>query len=211
MVESFNLILLSGGHNLCRPDNWNKPTTNIDHCFKLYFPVAGSAEIRLNDTWHAIEPDQYYFISGFNLEQQQCSDLLDVYWIHFIPTSLELRYMLLQGPSLFAWPKDVNKCHHCALEILPALFEKPNAEVRHAADVCRVHAMLLHLIADYVRQNHIEFPLQNNKLFMRIKPSIDFMNKHILSPPRLPRSQPAPIWPLPISIECFVISSTPRR
>jgi AraC-like DNA-binding protein len=181
-VESFNLILLCGGHTLCTPENWNKQASAIDHCFKLYFPVAGSARIRLNGKWHTIEPQRYYFICGFHIEQQQCPHLFDVYWVHFIPTSLGLRHMLLHGPSLFAWPEEIYECHRSTLETLPLLFEKPNAKVWRVAEVCRVHAMLLHLIADYLRENQIESPLQSNELFMRIKPSIDFMNENIHSP-----------------------------
>lgn len=185
MVENFDLMLLAGGYARCTPQNWNKQATNIDQCFKLYFPTQGDAMIRLDGTWQNIKADRYYFINGFHIQEQRCPSEFVVYWIHFIPTSLELRYLLLQGSSLFSWSKKVYRCHQSAIEILPQLFKNPESRVRNVAPVCRVHAMLLHMVADYLRQNRIEVPVQNNMLLARIMPSIDFINDNIYRSPPL--------------------------
>lgn len=185
MVENYNLILLAGGRTLCQPQTWNKSATSIDQCFKLYFPVAGDGEIRINDQWHSLQTDQFYFICGYEIEAQRCQSHLDVYWVHFIPASLELTHILLQGPALFSWPKAVNRCHECALEILPKFRDDSTGKLRNAASVCRVHAMILFLIADYVRQNEIQERVEEDKTYARIKPSIAFMNENIRNSPSL--------------------------
>jgi len=188
-IDSFGCNIITGGFNHC-DNSWNKTNDELDQCFKIYYPVSGNAIIDVDDTKYIIESGNIYFISGFNIVSQKCNSSMDIYWLHFIPESLYLRYILLESGPFYVWENseftfmDDFKNHikkifkdyslkSSGIPVLPYSFEE-----------ARLHSFILNFIADILKK------YRNNNLSMagnmaKMKHSIDFMNSEFKSNPSL--------------------------
>ena len=92
-----NIKLLMGGHYRGGCE-WNKPASEIDHCYKLYYMVSGMAELRTESCSYFLEAGNVYFINGYILGEQRCMEDLDIHWLHFQPQSVYLNHLLKQAP-----------------------------------------------------------------------------------------------------------------
>lgn len=189
MIDDFNLVLLSGGFYRCDP-TWSKPATGIDQCYKLYFPVGGRARLEMAGGCHTLVPQRVYFISGFRLRRQLCPRQMSVYWVHFVPESLYLRYLLDQLPPLVSWPR---RSAAASYREIGEIFEEPfTAQSRPRKDSspaldCRIQALLLGLISrllDTLDQGRVR---AFQPEYYRLKPAFDFMQSHFRENPSLER------------------------
>jgi AraC-like DNA-binding protein len=190
MIDNFNLIALSGGRFRCTPA-WNKEASGIDQCYKVYFPVAGGARLEMDSGSFPLAAGSIYFISGFRLRRQVCKTSMEVFWVHFVPESLYLRYLLDQLPpanrlsySVMGW----SAAHH---RDLCQCFDNPGREEnRLRADTspalaCRLQGLLLLLVSQLLAKLD---PTKLGKFdpgIFRLKPALDFMQQRYRENPSL--------------------------
>jgi hypothetical protein len=82
--------------------------------------------------------------------RQLFPEQMSVYWVHFVPGSLYLRYLLDQLPPVFSWAR---RSAAASYREIGEIFEKPfTAQSRPRKDSspsldCRIQALLLGLTA----------------------------------------------------------------
>jgi AraC-like DNA-binding protein len=187
MIDDFNLVLLSGGYYECGAA-WSKTATGIDQCYKVYFPVSGSATLEMDTARYTLKPGRIYFISGFRLRQQLCPKQMNVYWIHFVPESLYLRYLLDQLPPVCDWPRQTTEGSY---REICEIFENPSSpQSRPRQDTspsldCRIQALLLRLIARMLASLDQGRVHAFQPEYYRLKGAFDYMQTHFRDNPSL--------------------------
>lgn len=171
--------LLAGGFDRCGPA-WTKPADSIDQCFKVYVPQLGRAAITVGPQTVALRPGEIYFIPGYQLTRQACPRRLDVYWIHFIPKSLYLFFLLSHVSRVHAWPARRYAQH----EETWRQFGQ-NSSGRHLPLFYRIHALLLDLIAEVLAQYDFRHMAEVDPVWAQLRPAVAFMDQHFLKNPSL--------------------------
>jgi AraC-like DNA-binding protein len=190
MIEDYNLTLLSGGYYSCEP-SWNKKATGIDQCYKVYFPVSGSAVLEMDSGRFKLEAGRIYFISGFRLVRQICDSRMDVYWLHFVPESLYLRYLLDQLPPICSWARQKSGWSKRSYEEICQIFEdphsnenKPRTDSSPVAE-CRIQGLLLSLISRLLEKLDRKAVQSFHPEYYHIKPALAFINNCYIENPSL--------------------------
>jgi len=190
MIEDYNLTLLSGGYYRCDPA-WNKSSTGIDQCYKVYFPIAGSATLEMDSGAFELKAGRIYFISGFRLKRQVCNSHMDVYWLHFVPESLYLRYLLDQLPPVCSWTLQKSGWSKRSYEEICQIFENPHGkESKLRVDSspvaeCRIQGLLLSLISRLLEKLDKAAIRNFHPEYYHIKPALDFINSSYVENPPL--------------------------
>lgn len=189
MISNINLHLLCGGLYECGP-HWNKQADELDDCYKFYFPISGNAECVADHTTHELRAGTAYFISGYRLNSQSCTERMDVYWLHCVPESLRLQHRLSRLPAVHSWSMDTLEWARDVYTHLDVAF-RPNPKPRSQAlaDIpdyvqCKIHAMLLHLIGDLLAIHEVE-DTADFSVYARLTKSIDYMDRNYLESPPL--------------------------
>jgi len=178
-LDNPNLILLAGGFARCTPA-WTKGPTGIDRCYKVYAPVAGAARIETDAGAHPVRPGRITFISGFRLRRQVCDRRLDVYWVHFVPESLYLRYLLDRLPPVLDRPRGAGDGTLEGMKEAARLFDAPRGRPREDAPparVCRVQGFLLGLVARLLEGLDDAALRRFSPRYYRLKPALDYMQE----------------------------------
>ncbi len=188
-IDSFECRIITGGFNHC-DSSWNKTSDELDQCFKIYHPVSGNATIYLEDTQFQVKEGNIYFISGFNIKSQQCTSLMDIYWLHFIPASLYLRHLLLKAGPIHVWNINefpfLNNFDQC----IESVFKNENftssriAAIPYSFEEATLHSYIFNFVADILKR----FPdtgASNSKEIAKLEPAIEFMNSEFKSNPFL--------------------------
>lgn len=190
MIDNYNLILLSGGFHQC-DSSWDKTTGGTDLCYKVYFPVSGRATVETDTEEHSIETGRVYFISGFRLARQHCDHSMSVYWIHFVPESLYLRYLLDQLPPVQSWPHTTAGWPSDSFQEICRIFEDPfNEQNRPRSDsspatACRIQGLLLTMISQVLRALDTKTIEAFNPRYYQLKPALDYLQNHYRDNPSL--------------------------
>jgi AraC-like DNA-binding protein len=135
-----------------------------------------------------LSPQRIYFISGFRLKQQICPERMDVYWTHFVPESLYLRYLLDQLPPVCSWSRRSAAASYreiCDLFDLPFTAQSRPRKDTSPATECRIQALLLGLIArllETLDQGRVQ---AFQPEYYRLKNAFDFMQTHFRENPPL--------------------------
>jgi AraC-like DNA-binding protein len=193
VIDNLNIILLCGGHHVC-DRSWNKAASELDQCYKIYFPVRGEAKLVIDGEEMPIRSGSVYLISGFHIENQYCKKEMEVYWLHFMPESLELRHVLSQVPPFLAWDADRNFLGRDGLHAIDAIFGAPRKlnELKNiprttvdASLLMKINSIILYLLSDVLGRAPAQDVLGDDLTVRRLKPSIDFMNNNLRNPPSL--------------------------
>lgn len=190
MIDDFNLILLSGGLYRCDA-RWTKAARGLDQCYKVYFPVSGEAYLEMNDQCYTLGAERIYFISGFRLKRQICAGQMSVYWMHFVPESLYLRYLLDQFPPVVSWPRLGAGWSEGSFRELCDIFEEPLSEQNRVrpdsspALDCRIQALLLGLISRLLETLDQGQVRAFQPEYYRLRKAFDFMQTHFRENPSL--------------------------
>ncbi len=190
MLDNYKLIVLAGGFARC-DHTWTKASTGIEQCYKLYVPTSGSACIGTDIGNVPLIPDQVYFISGFRLKTQSCANRMDIHWLHFMPESLYLRYLLDQTPPVQHWPCKEAGWGPDGCEELAHMFPpyngrmQPPREDTQPATACRIQGLLLVTIARLLRTLDTTALDAFHPRYYLLKPAVDYMQSHYLRNPSL--------------------------
>lgn len=188
-ADSFECKIISGGFNHC-DTSWNKSMDELDRCFKIYNPVKGDAIINVDDTEYLIESGNIYFISGFNIVSQKCTSFMDIYWLHFIPSSLYLRQILLHSESVHIW-NDVNfpfmdDFNNCIQQLFGK--DKPISSnitiLPYSFEEAKIHSYILNFVADILKKTPAIDDSTSQEL-KKLEPSVNFMNSEFRQNPPL--------------------------
>jgi AraC-like DNA-binding protein len=203
--------VLIGGFHRCDP-SWNRDSDGSDCCFKLYYPVLGEARLTLDAHQMTLHAGKAYLIPGYHLRRQECSERMDVYWLHFVPQSLHLRYLLSRMTHIHLLDGVMLKYWRATCLALPKLLEsrgdenpirtdpQPSMRCRktnkHSSNIhadssrpsqlfYRVQAMLMDIVASALESFLPEYLSANDPIFERMQPAITFMDRHFLENPPL--------------------------
>ncbi len=190
MINNLNLTLLNGGRYRCTP-HWNDMLVKNEQCYKLYMPVEGGAAVTLAGKEERLKTGYLYFISGLDLDDQNCEDTMDLYWIHFLPDSLKLRYLLEKTIAFYRWPIDEISWIIPFFLQLNKLFENS----RHPEDMilkqsatatlCRIHGIINYLLADILSPEGLVLNEHEIPIFQRFSQSLDYMDRNFFMSPSL--------------------------
>ncbi len=180
MLDNYKLIVLAGGFHHCDP-TWTKTITGIERCYKIYIPNSGAASVITDAGEFPLRAGWVYFISGFRLKTQCCPDKMDVHWLHFMPESLYLRYLLDQAPSVQQWPREeghwsVDACHEISRMFMPAAGRlQPPREDTPPSTACCIQGLLLGTISKLLRRVDATTLEEFQPRYYQLKPALDFM------------------------------------
>jgi AraC-like DNA-binding protein len=190
MIDNYKLVILAGGFHPCDP-SWNRTITVAEPCYKIYVPVAGTARLGTDTETVTLIPGRTYFISGARLKTQVCLKRMDVYWIHFMPESLYLRYLLDQIPPIQHWPRKEEAWSTEACEEINQLFPpfmgrfQPPREDGSPATSCRIQGLLLMTIARLLRTLDTSTLEAFHPRYYQLKPALEYMQSHYRENPCL--------------------------
>lgn len=184
MISSLNFKILSGGFSHCNIF-WNKSKDPLDQCFKLYFPQNGKINLLMENRPYEFIPNHAYFINGYQIQKQTCIEEMDIYWLHFVPESLYLKFLLMNLNSVYSWePEEFIDLKKMYVEI-PNYFEiSQNKDIPNYSLNCLMHSMIL-LFVSKILQTLDTNTILDAKHILQIKPSIDMMNTHYKQNPSL--------------------------
>lgn len=190
MIENFNLSLLAGGVHHVSPA-WNKESDSFDHCYKCYLPLRGEAVVETDSGAYRITPGHLHFIPGYHLRRHWCEREMLVNWVHFTPESYYLHHRLSSIRSVVSWPVRELPWIKAGLLRIGELFEEPESDRNRPKQApplplqCRTEACLLYLVADLLENHAGQFDGGSDSELIRLKPAIDFMDRHYLANPSL--------------------------
>lgn len=188
-VDSYECKLITGGFNHC-DHSWDKLSDELDRCFKIYLPLSGEVKITIDHAEVIIKPGSLYYISGFNINAQKCVLPMDIFWLHFVPTSLYLRHLLLNSGNIHKWDCskfsfiEEFKKHICKIFkgrddtktntlIAPFSFEE-----------AKLHAFILEIIAEILKINPFKESSSSVEI-LKLEYAIKFMNNEYKNNPSL--------------------------
>jgi len=179
LLQDVPFSLLAGGLHRCDP-SWNKPADGIDRCYKLYLPIRGQARLILQTQQVRLRPGTAYLIPGYRLVRQECPRRMDVYWVHFVPESMYLTFLL-------SHLKRVYQCPQALLEYWMATFTEIPCLFGHGARLLfyRVQAMLMDVVSEALESYRLEQTVTAAPAFERLRPAIEFMDRRLLENPPL--------------------------
>lgn len=187
-IDSFECRIITGGFNHC-DSSWNKTTDELDRCFKIYHPVKGMAKINVNGTEYTIQAGYIYFISGYHIESQRCSNYMDIYWLHFIPSSLYLKHILLSSKPVFLWDEKkipfMENFNDYVYKLFKGNFKSTNIKILpYSYEEAKIQSYILHFIAEILKETPKE-ELSTSDEIKRLTQSIQFMNNEYTNNPAL--------------------------
>lgn len=171
--------LLAGGFHRCDP-SWNKPADGLDRCYKLYLPVGGHARLTLETQEMPLQAGCAYFVPGYRLRGQECAERMDVFWIHFVPESLYLTFLLSHVARVHPWRGEAIAYWANTWREIPRLFESTTGQLYY-----RVQAMLMDLVSEVLATYRLDHVAAIDPVFEQLKPAIVLMDQHYLENPRL--------------------------
>jgi AraC-like DNA-binding protein len=176
------VTLLCGGVDRCDP-SWDKSADAIDQCYKLYFVRDGEAHLTLKDQADvAVRAGQAYFIPGYRLVRQRCHTSLDVDWLHFVPDSLYLSFLMSHIPRVHAWPLDSLAHWATIYGDIERLFAERTIWLDY-----RVQAMVLDMISRVLQQYNFTHMGAVDPIFEQLQPAIAYMDANLADNPSLSR------------------------
>ncbi len=179
--EETSFSLLAGGFHRC-DSSWNKVKDGLDQCYKLYLPVRGEARLTLDTQELSLRSGAAYLIPGYHIKDQECTRRMDVYWIHFVPDSLRLAFLMSRMAKAYRWRRRSREYWRATWKELPGLFEKDAGLL-----FLRVQAMLADVTAQALEAFDLGQVVGMDPLFEQLKPAIAFMDRHFTENPSLAR------------------------
>ena len=171
--------LLAGGFHRCDP-SWNKAADGVDQCYKFYLPVDGQARLSLKTEEVLLCADTAYLIPGYQLASQECDEHMEVFWLHFVPESLYLAFLLSHVARVHRWSRPSVRYWRATCERFPQLFEDCPRGLFY-----RVQAMLMDMVAQVLETYQLDHIAAVDPVFDQLRPAITFMDRHLLENPRL--------------------------
>jgi len=190
MIKTYNINFIAGGRDEC-DSNWTTTETAIiNHCFKIYYITKGEASVTINNEEIFLKQGTIYFLNGYEIQSQKCKEFMDVYWLHFLPESIYLKYILAHANFIQSW--DSQKIPFVVTQFIQVqdFFNTMKKSESSYNDIltsgleCRIHSVVLTLLSDLL--DSIKFErIPTLSTIQKIKASLDFMDSEYIQNPSL--------------------------
>jgi AraC-like DNA-binding protein len=179
MLQDAPFSFLAGGLHQC-DSAWNKPADGMDQCYKLYFPIRGRARLTLDTQAAPLHSDCAYLIPGYHLLRQECTRRMDVFWIHFVPRSLYLAFLLSQVARVHSWRRSALEHWRPTWQEIPRWFEGGSRGL-----FFRLQALVMDLVSQVLATYNLDHVAAVDPVFVQLRPAILFMDQHLAENPPL--------------------------
>ncbi len=193
MIRNFNIKLLSGGFTKV-DSSWTMDINRHDSCFKLYLPLRGRVTLIMDGEEKTVEPGYMYFISGWHIERQICLDFMEVVWLHFIPDSLRLQYILSRSDAFQRMPADrfawANDCFMQIHKVFAPYSESLKLTQQVRPNVpghlrVKLHAVILAVTGDILKNTDERIHKKEMEAMEKFRPATALMDTAFLENPPL--------------------------
>lgn len=193
MIKNFNCKLIKSGSSHAKADTymWNRDIgSNENNYYLLHFPIAGSAEFIMDTGKKKLHPGKLYFISGWHIKRQVLpkGHFFDVSWLHFLPDSLELTFLLEQCPAFLEFPNKQFEYFYPFLKELVSLKLPPDQMYTIPNTLlCSIHSFLFLVIGEVLKHVGRKKSIENVQKLMESSKAIAYMDTHFHESPSLDR------------------------
>lgn len=176
-MEWFPVKIIDGGYSLC-DCQWGegKGIFTIPFC-RLYMVISGGAEVTIENQSLQLREGNVYFLPGSIPSRNSCHDFMEVFWLHFAPTSLELEYFFSHHKKIHMWASEYLNSWKNVYTVLKK-FPFPD----DSPELYRLHSLIIYLLADLITGKQ---PINDNMLFIKLRKALLFMDKEYLHNPSL--------------------------
>lgn len=192
ILSDYNMPLSLGGFAVCGPE-WEGPSKRVD--LRVYLPYSGSAYVESGGSETELRAGYVYLIIGGRQRviNRRCRDSLAMHWVHFMPDSPYLDYLISALPVITVWDCATvgiadaqRKAFGCVLGSSQTRTKKfgINANASPGA-LCIVHGVISTLIGAALESAGVLS--EDNPDALRLQGALDFMQKNSLSNPSLAR------------------------
>ncbi len=193
MIRDFNIKLLSGGFTRVTK-KWTMDINRRGSCFKLYLPLNGQVSLVMDGKKKVVGPGNLYFISGWHIERQICNDFMEVVWLHFIPDSLRLQFLLSRSAVFRAMPAGrFDWARECLMQV-HKVFAPYREELKLTQQVrpnvpyplrVKLQSVILAVISDILEDMDEHIHENEMEAMEYFRPATDFMDSAFLENPSL--------------------------
>lgn len=171
-----NINLLMGG-SFCGGSGWNKASTEVDNCFKLYYMRKGEALLQGKLNNFLLQEGNLYFINGYSILSQKCELKMVVDWAHFLPASVYLNQILRMSKCVI--PLDYSRFESFAelFKRLDRFFLQQMDDFQDQVTQLELHSLLQLVIAQTLTKLDKKL-FENDEVFNRMHPSLDFITSN---------------------------------
>ncbi len=172
--------LLTGGFFTCTPA-WAVRSEEPGHVHRFYFPRRGRGWYLCGRTRVDLRPGRVYLLPGGRPMACGCPGRLVLDWLHFRPEDLHAQALLCALPGPVVWPARQWAFWRPTYRRLDELFRDRPPSLQ-----AQVQAMLLYFTAQVVGDAELSpHTLQQRREIERLRPAVEFMDRHHLSAPPL--------------------------
>lgn len=188
MITNLNCKILTGKYTHAEAEYWDKEF-KLNDCpyYLFYMPFSDTAEMVIDDKTVKLETGKIYFISGWHILSRECREFIDMAWLHFIPESLELNFLLTRCPRFFELSDELYQQSYPIMTKLKDFKVHPFQLTSAIPDPfrCRIHGLLNFVIAEMLE--HIDKNTSRKEIQAVIdsQKAIRYMDIHFLESPKL--------------------------
>lgn len=168
-----NTKLLMGG-SFSGNTSWDKLSSSVDNCYKLYHVRKGKISISDAEFTSDLHEGKLYFINGYKLKSQKCLEDFEVDWIHFFPESLYFTYILKMMPCVQELACDEFASFSACFQKLAPFFEKRLDENESRFVQLEIQALACFTIAKIYRKTG-HFVIREYENLQRVLPALEFI------------------------------------
>lgn len=194
-----NTTILRGGLADVSP-KWNITGDILNEkLLRLYIPLTGEAVIRFHTKRVRLVVGNVYLFSSNTINDQFYKNSFEHFWIHFVPVSLRIRYLLIWKFVIQAWP--VNQVAYTD-ELIEEMRTLVGVRKKRIADnpgkfidwpvflgndayQFKLQSYISRLIGDVLDKQSLTSSTHDIGLLDKLSPAITFMDAHYNDGPSL--------------------------
>ena len=178
MITAFNSntrFLVGGSYQGGR--EWTRHSNEQDKCFKIYYFRHGAAKIHSCKLSYELIPGRVYFLNGYSILSQECTDFMSVDWFHFQLESLYLEKILKSASCVVSSDIQSLSSFIQVFEKLQAFFLKKSSLQEERISTLEIQSLIQFIIARIIDEKEIDISEDNLKI-NHLLPALDFINQH---------------------------------
>ena len=198
MIET-NSSILSGGISDVN-ENWNITGSILNEkLLRLYIPISGEAVVRIGKKDFGMHPGNVYLFSGSTVNMQRYTGNFEHFWLHILPQSLHLRYLLIWKFVIHIWPAGKIAYTEELVESMRKFATQRKAFINanpykhtgspvffaNEAYQFKLHSLISYLIGDLLENQNLHVSPKEQNTLERLRPAIDYMDENYINSPPL--------------------------
>ncbi len=174
-----NINLLMGGLYV-GGQNWTKPASDIDQCYKIYRFREGESIIHSCENKYLLNPGEVYFINGYSVISQECLKHMSVDWLHFIPDSVYLNHLLRTHSCVQAFNAQKLFSFIHVFDKFDDYFNNRLSENIRRIFTIEIQSLIQYMIAQVFKQSAHK-KIETDYKMNRLLPVLNYINKNYRS------------------------------